>query len=53
MLLQDIKDILDEEDRQKEKEKQNKSEEEQKAVDVRKRALETLTPEKGTKTGIV
>ena len=33
------------------KNKIEKSQEEAKAVDVRKRALETLTPEKGAKAG--
>ena len=51
MLLQDLQDILDEEEKQKEKDKMEKSQEEAKAVDVRKRALETLTPEKGAKSG--
>ena len=49
MLLQDLQDILDEEEKQKEKDKIEKSQEEAKAVDVRKRALETLTSEKGAK----
>ena len=40
MLLQDLQDILDEEEKQKEKDKMEKSQEEAKAVDVRKRAVE-------------
>ena len=51
MLLQDLQDILNEEEKQKEKDKMENSLEEAKAVDVRKRALETLTPEKGAKAG--
>ena len=42
MILQDLQDLLDEEEKQREKEKMEKSQEESKAIDVCKRALETL-----------
>ena len=51
MLLQDIKDLVEEEEKQKEQDRKCKTHEEMKAEDTRKRALETLTPEKGNKSG--
>lgn len=51
MLLQDLQDLLDEEEKQKENYKMERPHKEIKANEVRKRALETLTPEKGAKAG--
>ena len=51
MLLQDLLELYNEEEQERKRVKDSKKKEEEKALDLRKRAMETLTPEKGDKEG--